>query len=838
MMNKLFLFAVLVPLLFAVPLAFAAASDDSAAGASAAASSGESPASSSGGAAPPSGAASSESKGGEVSPSSAPAPASGAKGAETVSSPPEAKGGAVSSTGAATVSSETKGGAISASGAASSGRATPSEAAPKQPGTAAVKADAAKLQPAPENTDANYSVIVLPPSANLTVGQSQQFIAMLVVDGAVPSDVAFIWSETGGVGAVTQDGLFTAAAQGSGAVAATYIFPNFSVSGSAHVLVSNSTSPANNSTQYSLFIAPPNATLDINGTQQFTVFMSLPNGSVVQVQNSDLAWSASGGIGAVSPTGLFTATAAGFGTVSATYIGPMPISVTQSTVAAFVTVNSGPPPPPVNQSHFIMISPSSATLMAGAAQQFVAQLYDSNGTYLLDLPNADLYWHSSNTAAGTIDALGLFSAIAPGFAYVKADYTGTAYANATLHNAANVTVIPSAPANVSHISVTPNPASLFIGQGQQFIATAYNSSGGAIGVLPNADLAWSVTPGIGPIGADGIFNATAAGSGMVSALYTALPGSNISGTASVSVSQFTPPPNGGGSGSGGSNSGGGSFKTSTTVSFSCAGEPGSVKITVFDSGLKNATVDIFHIGETRTKVFTQEIRGTTTLSFTPQDAGDYVLHVSVGADQTSASFFVPYCSEQTGNVTTNITVRLEPVRELIFSKLVHYPGGFSKLFSVYKITGGQNEEFETDIVLYLNYTGNSTKYDFDILDGVPASVVSRSSQVSFANRPSVLASEPRFEWHVGSIAKGGRLSYAYSFSRPVTEQMIALFGAPSIRSAADAPAQAAPSDGGLLAASIGPIFGINLPVAGVLIGFFALLALLYFFLFGRKKEEE
>ena len=101
------------------------------------------------------------------------------------------------------------------------------------------------------------------------------------------------------------------------------------------------------------------------------------------------------------------------------------------------------------------------------------------------------------------------------------------------------------------------------------------------------------------------------------------------------------------------------------------------------------------------------------------------------------------------------------------------------------------------------------------------------------------SSEPKFEWHVKTVSKGGRLSYAYSFSRPLTEQMIALFDTPTIREAGTgSQAKPAAQDGGLLAASIGPIFGITLPLIGVVVAFLALLSLLYFFLFGKKKEEE
>jgi hypothetical protein len=582
-------------------------------------------------------------------------------------------------------------------------------------------------------------------------------------------------------------------------------------------------------------VVPANATLNIGDAQLFNAYLVV-NGSIPA--DVLVTWSTTGGVGSIDSNGLFTASTAGTGAVVAAYNGAN-ITITGS---ASVLVNSSPPPPPPgNITYTLLVSPSSASLLVGASQHFVGQLYDSNGTYLYDIADSNLAWLSSDTTVGTIDSFGVFSALSNGTALVKASYVGVGIANISSQNMATVTVgnVP-APANVSSIVVTPDPASLFVGQSQQFIATAYDSSGASLGVLPNSNLSWSVTSGIGAIGANGVFNASTAGSGVVTAVYTATSLlALISDNASVTVSQFVPNPTGSGGSSGGSNgNGGAAFKTSTTVSFSCMGKPGTVKITVYDPSVKNATMEIVYMGGAKSeKVLVKEITGTTTISFTPEKAGDYVLRVSVGTDQTNANFFVPYCGPQTANVTQNVTVRLEPSRELVFSKLVFYPGGFSKRFSVYKITDGQTETFESDIVLYLNYTGNSTKYDFDILDAVPTSVLARASQISFADRPSVVSSQPKFEWHVKSISKGSRLSYAYSFSRPLTEQMIALFDAPTIREAAAGPQAKPAQDAGLLAASIGPIFGITVPLLGVLFAFLVLLVFLYFFLFGRKKDE-
>jgi hypothetical protein len=209
------------------------------------------------------------------------------------------------------------------------------------------------------------------------------------------------------------------------------------------------------------------------------------------------------------------------------------------------------------------------------------------------------------------------------------------------------------------------------------------------------------------------------------------------------------------------------------------------------------------------------------------------------AAMLSLLFSSAFAAVPTDASAQNAALRLAPSRELVFSKQLNYQGGFSKLFFVYKTTDGQAESFSSEIVLFFNYTGSSTMSDFDILDSVPTSVLSRASQISFAKKPAYVAAEPKFEWHVGSIRKGGSVSYSYSFDRPLTEQMISMFGAPKIRTAKEAALQSGADDeSGLLAASIGPIFGVKLPLAGVLLAFVVLLAFLYLFLFGKKKEED
>ncbi|MCX6771954.1 MAG: Ig-like domain-containing protein [Candidatus Micrarchaeota archaeon] len=274
-------------------------------------------------------------------------------------------------------------------------------------------------------------------------------------------------------------------------------------------------------------IIPSAVTLYVGNTQQFLVYIYFSNGTVTQVPNSVLKWSTTGsigaatgsmssaipgGIGSVDKNGLFTALAAGNGTVTATYTGPLPVpaNVPNSVTAQVQVLSNSPPPPPGNSTYTLLVSPASASLLVGATQQFVGQLYDANGTYVMNVPNSDLSWLSSNTAVGTIDSLGVFTALSQGNASVKAVYVGTSFTNVTSQNTASVTVgssPPPPPGNYT-LLVSPASASLLVGATQQFIGQLYDSNGTYIANVPNSDLSWmSSNTAVGTIDPLGMFSA-------------------------------------------------------------------------------------------------------------------------------------------------------------------------------------------------------------------------------------------------------------------------------------------------------------------------------------------
>jgi len=263
-------------------------------------------------------------------------------------------------------------------------------------------------------------------------------------------------------------------------------------------------------------------------------------------------------------------------------------------------------------------------------------------------------------------------------------------------------------------------------------------------------------------------------------------------------------------------------------------------------------VEIFYINAGKTSnVFSQSVSGTSTLQFTAPNPGEYELHVSLGTDQSTASFSVPSCTPQTINTLQNITVNLAPLRELVLSRTVKYDGGFSKEFKVYKTTSGTDVEYSTEIALTYTNEASALKQNITIADSVPRQVVSTTGQIMFDNYPSALESTlgPQFSWDVKSVQSGGQVRFSYRFSRAITDAMIDTFAAPRVLAPGQTIRGTIPSGtsgGDLLSASFNlfaanlSFGGVSLPISLLAVAILALVlvALILLFVFGGKKEEE
>ncbi|MEM4633545.1 MAG: PKD domain-containing protein [Candidatus Anstonellaceae archaeon] len=305
---------------------------------------------------------------------------------------------------------------------------------------------------------------------------------------------------------------------------------------------------------------------------------------------------------------------------------------------------------------------------------------------------------------------------------------------------------------------------------------------------------------------------------------------------------------GGTGGAGGSSGGGGGSGGATTatikVSVACAGQPSTIDVRYYSQNAQASQLDIYRVNGRYENVFSQSVSGTSTVSFTAPTEGQYELRLSIGKEQKTTTFQVSACAPQRANITQNFTISLTPTRELVFSKSLDYPKGFSKEFKVYRISSGSEESFSTEITLHYQNTENYTLQNATIIDSIPKSVVSSAQQIIFDTYPIEVLSEGqdlKFSWAIRSLPAGEKVRFSYRFNRAINEAMFEKFGAPAtlqgqtLRGTIESQRQ---PQADLLAANIA-FAGFTLPLsllAAALLGLI-LVGLILLFLFGGKKEQ-
>ncbi len=284
------------------------------------------------------------------------------------------------------------------------------------------------------------------------------------------------------------------------------------------------------------------------------------------------------------------------------------------------------------------------------------------------------------------------------------------------------------------------------------------------------------------------------------------------------------------------------YASSATIPAGCAGRPMQLEVNLYGTGAGPATAEIYFISDSgNSKVFSEGASNSATLTFTPPQPGIYQLRISLGTDQTTLDFAVPECSPATIKESQAPSVGLEQKRELVLQKLIGYPGGFSKEFSVYRISASQGAAYQTDIVLSYRNSGKAQKVTIE--DSVPSSIVSSTGQIAFDSYPDgVSPGQPMvFDWKDRQVDAGGQLRFSYSIGRQLSSQMMEGMGTPkaiaSQGGAAPGPSGSAPqsSGEGIVASLFSLGSGISLPLPILLLAA-ALLFLVYTFVF-RKEEE-
>ncbi|MCX8174583.1 MAG: Ig-like domain-containing protein [Candidatus Micrarchaeota archaeon] len=429
-----------------------------------------------------------------------------------------------------------------------------------------------------------------------------------------------------------------------------------------------------------LSVTPESAKVPVGSTQQFFARLFDKYGN--EIANSFLAqqfsWSIESeyAIGEVSQTGLFSASAKGEGRVIAVYSAtPASSEVFGSARVSVVPKSAGT---------YCVISPQGAQVKVSSTLRLSVKCYQEDprsakaegieiecpamgwsateGTIIPDpLPSADE--RAATYTAGTIARSVLITA-----------YDATPNPNpasSLLSCTTYVQVVPGEPASVS---ILPTSVSLYVGDSQRFQAFAYDKYGNAI---QGSEFSWSASGGIGEVDSEGRFSATKAGTGAVKAeLVSPLPAKELSATAQVNVlSQGSPGGGGGGGGGGSGTTGGGSFASSSTLSYTCAGAPATLKVKIFKQG-STALAEIFHLGTQTSKVFSSTVSNNVEVAIPLEKSGDYELRVSVGTEQRNANFYVPPCTPTSVNITKNITIELkEPPTKTVSPPPAQPPSG-------------------------------------------------------------------------------------------------------------------------------------------------------------------
>ena len=300
------------------------------------------------------------------------------------------------------------------------------------------------------------TIQVTPITATVDIGATQQFTAQGLDQFGNAIGASISWEATGGT--IDDTGLYTAGAiAGSGfTVTAT----DGLINGQASVTVNDPDPPVLTTVQ----VTPNQVTVDIGANQQFTAQGLDQFGNSI---GASITWGATGGT--VDDTGLYTAGAiAGSG---------FTVTATDGLINGQASVTVNDPDPPVLTT--IQVTPNQVTVDIGANQQFTAQGLDQFGNSI----GASITWGATG---GTVDDTGLYTA----GAITGSGFTVTATAG-LINGQASVTVNDPDPPVLTTIVVTPDSATVNVGDTQQFTAQGLDQFGNSIG----SSITWDATGG-------------------------------------------------------------------------------------------------------------------------------------------------------------------------------------------------------------------------------------------------------------------------------------------------------------------------------------------------------
>lgn len=321
------------------------------------------------------------------------------------------------------------------------------------------------------------SITLSSKTLSLTVGQEARLQATVKdADGGVLTDAPVDWkSSNTAVATVDANGLVHGVSAGTATITAT----SGSVSDQAAVTVSPV--PAN-----AVVVSPGEATLFVGETVTLKATVTDANGD--PLSGRPVTWSSSAtGVATVSASGVVTARAPGTATITASSegkSGKSTITVKLVPVAS-VDMNPGELELQIGQSATITATPKSADGIA--------------------LTGRSISWKSRDPGIATVSSSGQVTAKSAGSTIIEASSEGVT----------GVALVTVANVPVSSVVVTPDTATLVVGQSKQLSAKTYDAGGTE---LSGRTITWSSSnEDVASVSSSGKVLAVAPGSATITA---------------------------------------------------------------------------------------------------------------------------------------------------------------------------------------------------------------------------------------------------------------------------------------------------------------------------------
>lgn len=375
--------------------------------------------------------------------------------------------------------------------------------------TATSVADPTKSATATVTIIPPVAVTISPTSVTLGTGGHQQFTATV----SNTNNTAVVWSVAGSgcsgtaCGTITTSGLYTAPVtvpKSAVTVTATSVADSTK---SAHAQVTVTVPIA-------IAITPASAQISQGATQQFSA-------TVTGTSNTAVTWSISGSgcsgasCGTITTAGLFTAP----------IVIPTPAQVFVTATSAADHAKSATATVTVVALIGVSISPTIATVVTSAHQQFTATLVNTT--------NPSVNWSvsgsgCSGSSCGTISSTGLYTAPASVPSPAQVTVKVASAADTSRFATATVTIVPPV-----SVTISPTTATVVAGFHQQFTSTVSGST--------NTAVTWSVSgagcsgSACGVITSTGLYSAPGAVPNPAKVTVTATSVANPTKSASATV---------------------------------------------------------------------------------------------------------------------------------------------------------------------------------------------------------------------------------------------------------------------------------------------------------------